>query len=482
MCPTAVMRTQQQLTSLSEIGAYDSMSGIATVSMSQELTMCAGGALRYCVQRLPVELLVKVMAHLPDLATLSRLFNAYPTAREAFQKYRSTANNIFVGVVTNMTPEIRNACLDVLAARNCLPENPGQITKFIKGLDAGVYCAQLENSQHCLSSLLDLIAVSENIESLTESFASNRVLAPCKQHEMPLSPVELHRIQRSFWRFQLCYDMCHPERLSSSWEDCDANARSTRRFVRHQTSCPSSDSVPNWLQCREERHRPEALSRFLPNLEPWEHDELEAIRFHLTDEVNRLQRLRSCDSNAKLIQAPLLLQRLIRDVDHWDPESPRDHVLVASFRQRSPASDYPIVWDRHRENYKASSANTKSRYFIQVLQEGQPQWGWCLWDEERLIKRGMIDLEYFELTKSGKWDDESHWARIYERRALLGKAHAECVNSQIDWDFRQQYDKDVQMHKERLERDAVSAMRLEEEMRLKEHEWMSTELDCMYNE
>lgn len=426
----------------------------------------------------PAEIRIEVMKHLPDMAALSRLFTAYPETFISFNPF-ACSNETVASIMNNMSPELRNSALDVLAVRSRPPIHPSQITHFIEHeLDAEVCYTHKRFRRRSLSALLDLIAISASIESLTESFARDRVLGPCMQHSMALSPIELHRIRRSFWRFQLCYDMCHPEEVSSSRENYDVKSRSNRRYVHYQTKQPISGSVPDWLQGRSEAYRPEALSRFLSNLCCWELDELEAIRFHLAHEANRLQYLRSCGSEDELVQQPVLLQRLIRDIDHWDTGSAKDHVLVASFRQSQYAKHYPVVWNRCRELYGASFPNTARRFAVQALQEGNPQWGWCLWDEERLVKRGMIDFGYENLVKSWKMDDESQSAKIYEWRAAIGWAHSECNAAQytlLDRRIAAQYAIDAQMNADRIIGDTVL------ELGPEEREWMPTELDCVYN-
>lgn len=426
------------------------MSGIQTISKSRGLTTYPQVATPCGLQALPVELLIVVMKHLPDMAALSRLFTA---CSYTFIIFKRNSNDIFASIVKKISPELRSAALDVLAVRSRSPIHRRLITSFIEQyLNVHVYDAQSGLSSYSLSALLDLITVSESIESLTESFARDRVLGPCMRNKMSLSPIELHRIRRSFWRFQLCYDMCHPEDMKSSWKCRDVKSRSTRQYVQYQTDQPINSSVPGWIQCRGEAHRPEALSRFLPNLSRWEHDELEAIRFHLAHEVNTVQYRRSCASEDELIQVPVLLQRLVRDIDHWNPASPEDHFLVASFRQTRYSRQYPVVWNRLRELYGASFPNTARRLAMHALQEGHPQWGWCLWDEERLVKRGMIDPEYEDLVKRWKKDDKSQTARIYEWRAIIGRAHRECIDAQytlLDRHIAEQYDIDAQIHADR---------------------------------
>lgn len=421
------------------------MSSTETNPGSQALTTIYGGFTCCDLQAIPHEVLILVMEHLPDMAALSRLFTAYPMTLIHFRLH---GHKILASILDRMSPELRHSALDVLAVQSRPPIGPSRITHFIKHhLNAEVCYSQACLRRYKLSALLDLITVAESIESLTQSFAHARILSPCMQHSMPLSQIELHRIQRSFWRFQLCYDMCHPEDTTFCRKSCDVKSRSTRRYVHYQTGQPISRSVPNWLQCRGEAYCPEALSRFLPNLCRWELDELEAVRFHLARQINTLQYHRSSGSEDTLIPQPVLLQRLIRDIDDWDTGSAEDHVLVASFSQTSYAHQYPIVWDRVRECYAASTPNTTYRLAMRAWQAGHPQWGWCLWDEQRLIDRGMIDVEF------EKWVADPHrmivpGPQIDQRRWSIDRAHWECIAAQytvLDRRVVPQYALDAQM-------------------------------------
>ena len=437
-----------------------------------------GEAMGCSLKALPAEVLVEVMTHLPDMAALSRFFTAYPLSFFHFQPV-PVSNRILNSIMNKMSPELRHPALTVLAVRSRVPIDPSHVTtRFIEHhREADVYDAQLRLGSYEPSALLDLTTIAESIESLTESFARDRVLGPSMQHNMPLSPTESHRIRRAFWGFQLCYDMCHPEDTTSSRGNYEVKSRSTRRYVQYQINQPNSKNVPNWLKCRGEKYRPKFLSRYLPKLSRWEHEELEAIRFHLTAEVNRVQFHRSCGSDDKLFREPVLLQRLIRDIDHWDPAISEDHILVTALRQTRYARHEPVVWDRFHHLYDASFPNTSHRLQIQVFQEGNPQWGWCLWDETRLEQRGLFDVVYEKLLSVWKGDDEVQTARIRERRGVLGRTHAECVSAQytvLDRRIAVQFDLDARLHAERLRWDSIW------EFGPEGREWMPTDLDRVY--
>lgn len=121
--------------------------------------------------------------------------------------------------------------------------------------------------------------------------------------------------------------------------------------------------------------------------------------------------------------------------------------------------------------YAASVPNTARRSAIRAMQGSQEQWGWCVWDEERLVRRGLIDpvlegLVEVERSGSGGMHDDNHddgydggveeggeeeeeeqgprkskskgksKKRIQERGERVRRAHWECVGAQyevIDW-------------------------------------------------
>ena len=485
---------------------------------------------------------------LPDLASLSRLFVDNPKAKITFSESTHTANKIFARIAANMSPELRYAALDVLAVQSREPIHPSDLTSFLEDrLTANFHDERLRMRQYSVPAMLDLIAISGGLESFVESFARDRVLGPsCLPHgsNVPLSPVELHRIRRSFWRFQLCLDICQPEgaeaglvgvpeRQQQRQNDAGSSGNpSCPRFVQHQASQPVTTTLRNWLQCRGEPYRPESLSRFLVNLSEWERTELDAVRFHLIHEVNTLQYhrhllLRSSFSSFSSFfpshrpspqreeakagedindhrfdeslhneqKQPLLLRRLLHDLDHWDPNRhPRgDHVLVASFADTpwySGRHYFPVVWNRTRYLLGASVPNTKPRVLIQELQRQGPQWGWCLWDEERLFGRGLVDEEFEgwceEMKERGRGrdddgdedDDENDeddkddgddgedeenkdeqddeddnndlTAKIRERQALFQRANEESAASQyteIDRRIMAQFDVDASIYR-----------------------------------
>lgn len=69
------------------------------------------------------------------------------------------------------------------------------------------------------------------------------------------------------------------------------------------------------------------------------------------------------------------------------------------------------------------------------------------------MRRGMIDPEYETWVQGWRADDGAQTARIYERRAAIGRAHGECVDAQytsLDRRIERQYGIDAQVHEDRV--------------------------------
>lgn len=158
----------------------------------------------------------------------------------------------------------------------------------------------------------------------------------------------------------------------------------------------------------------------------WPVEDIEAVRFHLSSLINAFQYRRQGKSSL-LSWQPALVQRLIKDVDQWreDKENPVDHLLVAELRSDLDRS--PIE-----------------------------QWGWGMWDAERLSKRGL------------KPDSEHEKSRY-----LSDKAFRECEDAQstsIDRWVVERFRVDIRPAEEENRQWEERAKR-EEQMRQKERKF-----------
>ena len=144
------------------------------------------------------------------------------------------------------------------------------------------------------------------------------------------------------------------------------------------------ESVPRRLPSRE----PRAVSA--QNVSVRERDGPGACS---RTKVDRRQRLRSCGPDGGLMRQRSLLRRLVRGprpLGRTPPGAQRKDRF--SWRPRS-SSHCPVVGDGFRSLYAAGVPDTTRRFAVQALQDDHPQWGWCLGDEERLVRRGVINIE-----------------------------------------------------------------------------------------
>ena len=277
------------------------------------------------------------------------------------------------------------------------------MTLFIKYcLDDKTYHDGLRQSTYSLSALLDLIEISGSIESLSQSFARDRILVPGQQHSMKLSPAELHQMRRSFWRFQFPALL---RNVSSRKFETSSSGTLQRRIEKHDKTCPSIISpdhqtatsyYQNWLHCRDENipSRSPEPSRFLPNLSLWEQDELEPVHPFPSRAPSQSK------SNIYDLAIPIrifthnpysLLRRL--NPRHRPLGSTQPNQRPRLSRIFPPKQTHPTTLP-HRLGRKPATSSTPVRspntariIAMQGLQKGQRQWDWCLclWDEARLF-------------------------------------------------------------------------------------------------
>lgn len=86
-----------------------------------------------------------------------------------------------------------------------------------------------------VTMLLDISSIYESIELLVEILAFTRITLPSKNPHYQPSPTELCRIRRAFWRFQLCYELCHPEGYVSLLNRSRGPSTSLGPFVCYPT-------------------------------------------------------------------------------------------------------------------------------------------------------------------------------------------------------------------------------------------------------
>ena len=188
------------------------------------------------------------------------------------------------------------------------------------------------------------------------------------------SSTELRRIRRAFWRFQLCYDMCQPERAPSEAE----GAKYPHAMI--QKPCSPGTGRP-----RHTGEKPkDFLDEFTQSLSYWEAEKFDAVRSYLRCLINNLRHGAHSDPS-QLRSQPALIQRLLNDSGYWRQvgEKQLDHVLVADLPLgRSQCQLSPERWPY------LGIANEANFYF--ELFTSLTLLGWRMWDEERLVMRALV--------------------------------------------------------------------------------------------
>ncbi|KAK3175108.1 hypothetical protein OEA41_002354 [Lepraria neglecta] len=374
------------------------------------------------LRALPTEILVEILKHIPSFDCLYNLLILLPTGRAILKSF---VRNIFNAVFrTSRKYQLARQIYVVMVIRNRRPNLPMTRNYFHHLLDADEPDAILRRlckpSGAPMATLRDISDVSDSIEILVKDFAHSRIAIPSKEPDDSISPTELCRIRRAFWRFQLCYE------LSGSREPSAAPARQQSppcrsplptRFVWPQTSFRAGPCISQaWLNGRGETAREIEVERFLQTLSIWEIAEFEAVRSHLASVVNTLQYRRSTTGFDGVHEQPVLIQRLMHDLRNWnlDGADEEDHLLVANLRMvRHPAGVGKYWLENGEANFANSTTTQRSRLSTRYNDKDE-HWGWCMWDVERLIRRGLL-LEPGPEASSAKAEcDSARDTFIYE--------------------------------------------------------------------
>lgn len=265
-----------------------------------------------------------------------------------------------------------------------------------------------------VAAIRDISRVSEDIEALVQDLAQARIVKASEQPESPPSLTELFRIRRAFWYFQLGYEIVHGEESVPSRADAEAQSERSKRLVYYRTHQIGNPCFPKsgWLYRPIGMRTSHIVNCYIYSIPFKLVKELEAVRFHLASLINASQYQGQGKASRSSWQ-PALLQRLINDLDHWqdDKDDPVDHFLVANLMP----------------------------YFITSSIMDQEQWGWAMWDGERLRKRGL---------KPDSRDKRS--------RLLSDRAFRECEDAQstyVDRRVAEKFRDDVRPVEEEEERE-----------------------------
>ena len=333
---------------------------------------------------LPNELLLEITTYITDLPSLNGLLTLLVVNDRGVSFVESFQKEIFTNVIrAGRMHELSRVVIAVMTVRNRNHSTTRRLFSIEGEKENFVYKylrsdeRERDGKPHYLQSFSDPVAairdissISEDINTLVRDFAQTRIVKPSEQPDMPPSLEELSRIRRAFWHFQLCYELAHGEDSIPSGAGDEAQSEPSRRFVHYRTHLSGSFHFPGtgWLYGHTEKKTSSIVRTYMAMAPSWVVEEIEAVRFHLASLMNIFQYEYHEQGKPSYSSSRRgLLQRLIKDLDYWreDKETSVNHLLVAELR--------PGLLCYSRDSLLAH----------------RDQWGFGLWDTERLNKRGL---------------------------------------------------------------------------------------------
>lgn len=407
--------------------------------MAQQVTSLARASLR----DLPVEMYVSLMERIPDFSALDNFVNAFPRMTPIFKAFQK---QIFTGVLrsSGLSLQLQKIIAAIMTLRDQYPATPCPPKAFFYVyLDRKDQPVDMIRFADPIGMLRYVVRTTESINDNVESFVRMRILGRGVTN-VPLKDTETYRVRRAFWRFQLCYELCHPEGSVDMTHNAEAPERWARRYINNEHTVTESLTMKGWLFRRGEPQAP-LLKDFLQTLWPWEIEELKVACFHLTTQVNAFQYNRIAGTPDDLRNQNLLLQRLVMDLDNWhaDPENPRDHLLVTNLQgfQREPYSCHDPVWP---DNPLAVGSNNVEPADLNDLHRVERQWGWCMWDLERLESCGPIFLS----NSTRAWFGNTLASAFRSYAQIMGFVDGQfsAIDNELVKRFRRQFEGELQAY------------------------------------
>ena len=345
--------------------------------------------------RLPNELILDIFLKMPDLVTLHNFLTAYPQARDLYQ---ACYKKILKAVIHQLNSlQIKKLVCTVISLRN-LPDLV-YIESFEEYLDSRLQgedpALLIDDIFDPFSALRDIALITKDIECFQKSFIDRRLRQPCNaskssKKEAPPSQIELHRINRAFWRLQLLCELFR--------------ARWSSGFL----SASPQDTAFDYIY----------------QLTHWELEETECAYYHLREQYSLL-RTDIPTASIRLNRTPItsqppIIQRLLLNMGHRiEAPSPlhlevdnrtnwRFGKLYTAFKEARavPWSQYAETeWSDIREANTPNEGWSCYFRFSGIISssfepsEGFPRcgpvicfhnWGYCVWDKERLRRWGVL--------------------------------------------------------------------------------------------
>ena len=345
--------------------------------------------------KLPNELILNMLLKMPDLVTLHNFLTAYPQARDLYRICYKKILHVVINRLASM--QIKKLVCTVINLRNMpdlvyIEDFEEYLNLHLEGEDLALLIDDIFDS---FSTLRDIALITKDIQCFQKSFLERRLRQPCStskssKKEAPPSQIELHRINRAFWRLQL---LC--ELFRARW---------------------SSGIL--WASPFD------IAGDYVLGLTHWELEETECVYYHLREQYSLLRTdipTASVGKNRTPItsQRPIV-QRLLLNMGHRiedssaldlevDDSTPWQHgELYTAFHE---AREVP--WTRHIQTEwsdmeEANKPNEGWNCYFRFSEtisssfehsEGFPRcgpvicfhnWGYCIWDKERLKKWGVL--------------------------------------------------------------------------------------------
>ena len=345
--------------------------------------------------KFPNELILDILLKMPDLVALHNFLTAYVQARDL---YRACYMKILKVVIDQLESlQIKKLVCTVINLRNLpdlvyIEDFEEYLDLHLEGEDPALMIDDIYDS---FSALRDIALITKDIQCFQKSFIDRRLRQPCttsksSKKETPPSQIELHRINRAFWRLQLLCELFR--------------ARWSSGFLSASPYDIAGD--------------------YVDRLSHWELEEMECVYYHLREQYDLLRIDTTATSirrhRTPITSQPPIVQRLLLNMGHkieapspihLELDSPthwRYGEIYVAFQQgrEVPWCIYPqTVWSDIDE------ANTPNEGWMCYFRfsrtinssfehsEGFPtcgpvicfhNWGYCIWDKERLKRWGML--------------------------------------------------------------------------------------------
>ena len=358
------------------------------------------------LQTLPLELLLEISRYLLDFASLNGLFTLLTAHYQGVSFIENFQSSIFANVIRfNREDQITRIVTAVMSLRNDTTigrsfskdglDELNFVWKYLLSPDPKCIRTPhyLPRFSDPIATIRDICQISEDIEKLVQVFLNACVIKPSGQEDaLPISSTELYRARRAFWRFQFCYDMCHADNPVPYGFDSEYGSPLVKRFPCYRTR---RIHMLRFLDINRLEPTnpilPDFLTSFLRNTSGQEVEELDTVHYYMALLISKLQ----CGghrNSARLKSQPALLQRLINDFGHQRDEKLYPIAFMRELEIRYGGARFAL----YRGNERRSRIKAPNESIISwVPSISDENWGWHMWDEDRLAMRSLRSLTGF---------------------------------------------------------------------------------------